>query len=66
MHLKSFSWQDIMSIVDMIPEFTSPWNDRNWEKLPYWEKNEKRFSELDNNLKPIWELIKKVLGGVDS
>lgn len=66
MHLKSFSWQDIMIIVDMIPEFTSPWNDPNWEKLSYREKNQKRFSELDNNLKPIWELIKKALDSVDS
>jgi hypothetical protein len=61
MHLKSFSGKDIMSIVDMIPEFRSPWNDPLWESSSQEEKNNTRFEELDNNLKPIWEMIKQVL-----
>lgn len=65
MHLKSFSWKDIMRIVDTIPDFRSIWNDPSWEKLSYQEKSIIRFSEIDQQLEPIWQLIKQALDSLN-
>lgn len=61
MHLKSFSWEDIFSIVDSIPDMRSQWNDPSWQNLSYEEKSKIRFSEIDQQLQPVWEIIKQAL-----
>lgn len=60
MHIKSFSWNDIFKIIDLIPNFRSEWTDPNWKNLTWLEKNEIRMKEL-GNLEPIWEIIEKIL-----
>lgn len=64
MHLKSFSWKDIFSIVDRLPELDSSWTNPNWDNLSYGQKSEIRFKELDEKLEPIWNLIKQVIDSV--
>lgn len=61
MHLKSYSWNDIFKIIDIIPEFSGAWNDSGWQSLSFSEKNAKRISELNANLPSIWKIIQDVL-----
>jgi len=60
MHIKSFSWDDIFKIVDLIPQFRSDWTDSDWNKLTWIQKNEIRMKEL-NELESVWEIIEQVL-----
>jgi hypothetical protein len=64
MHLRGFSWKTIMSIVDMIPQFHGDYFDTtyvNWKNLSKKEKDKIRFQQLEIGLKPIWDLIEKIL-----
>lgn len=61
MHIKSFSWDDIFRIIDLIPDFRGEWNDSQWNSLSFEEKTKIRLTELNEKLSPIWELLRDIL-----
>lgn len=61
MHIKSFSWDDIFRIIDLIPDFRGEWNDNQWNALPSEQKTKIRLTELNEKLSPIWELLRDIL-----
>lgn len=64
MHLRGFSWDTIMRIVDLIPQFHGDHFDTSyvgWRNLSKKEKDQIRLRQLDIGLKPVWELIEKIL-----
>lgn len=64
LHLKSFSWKTIMTIIDMIPQFYGDYLDNskvNWKSQSKYEKSRIRMKQLDESLKPVWDVITKLL-----
>lgn len=61
MHIKSFSWDDIFRIIDLVPDFRGEWNDSQWNSLSFEEKTKIRLTELNEKLSPIWELLRDIL-----
>lgn len=64
LHLKSFSWKTIMTIIDMIPQFYGDHLDSpsvNWKSKSPYEKSSIRIKQLNESLKPIWDIITKLL-----
>lgn len=64
LHLKSFSWGTIFAIIDMIPQFYGEYLDNSivdWKSKSQTEKSRIRLKQLDESLKPVWDIISKLL-----